>query len=68
MVNDEGKAAMRLREDDVRQIRVRLRDVACYRSTIRAVAREFGVSETTIRRIRDGKAWAHVACTCGVSE
>lgn len=51
------RANARLTEDAVRAIR----EPAARYGLIRALAREHGVSETTVRKIRLGKKWRHVA-------
>lgn len=46
----------KLSEAQVVEIRARLRGGA----TVRGLAREFGVSQPTVQRIRDRKVWTHV--------
>lgn len=54
-----GSAAGRakLTEEQVRSIRLRFDDGECRR----ALAREFGIGDTTVRAILDGRTWRHVA-------
>lgn len=46
-----------LSEDDVRHIK----EAATYRGLIKDLASEYGVSTTTIRKIRTGKKWSHIS-------
>ena len=53
----ENHHASRLTERQVREIKARL----SAGEAVRAVAREFGVWENSVRQIRDGKTWRWVA-------
>lgn len=55
----KGRTATKLKPDDVRAVRARLRLGA----SMRGLAREFGVSATMIRMIRDGQSWEHITDT-----
>jgi predicted DNA binding protein len=48
----------KLTEDEVRDIKVALQDG--WFETITEIANHYGVSRSTIRRIRDGESWSHV--------
>lgn len=48
----------KLSEDDVRSIKV---DLARGKS-IASVAKEYGVANSTIQKIHEGKSWVHVQC------
>jgi DNA invertase Pin-like site-specific DNA recombinase len=51
------RANARLTEEQIALIRA----VPCYYGRTAALAREYGVSTTTIRKILAGKKWRHVA-------
>jgi len=50
----QEKPNAKLRDADIPVIRSRLRAEGCP-----AIAKDFGVSETAIRNIKDGRSWKH---------
>lgn len=56
----EDHAGSKLTWDQARDIRVRLQT---RRVTVKYLAKQYGVSETTIRKIRDNEAYVHMSKT-----
>lgn len=53
----EAKPSARLTEAEVREIRA----APAHFGVLRELSRQYGVSNTTIRKIRTGEKWSHVA-------
>ena len=49
----------KLTEENVSAIRVRLKELICRKNRVPVIAKEFGVSITTIKYIKDKKSWKH---------